>query len=302
MMSDVPLGAFLSGGVDSSLVTALMQTQSTSRIKTFSIGFEEQDYNEAPYAEAVARHLGTDHTTEIVTPRKAMDVIPMLGRMYDEPFADSSQIPTFLVSQLARQHVTVTLSGDGGDELFGGYQRYAWALRLFSIQRRIPRPLLHMQSGLMERLPARLTGTRLKKALRVLDSAGRSSLYSKLLWTGLDPIEVMTNPADPAGRVLPWRDDMGDVEQMMLRDAETYLPDDILVKLDQASMAVSLESRVPLLDHRIYEFAWQLPIEWRSPPNEPKRPLKQILYRYVPRNLIEETSITRPRSASGTIT
>ena len=309
MHSDVPLGAFLSGGIDSSIVVALMQAQSSIPVKTFSIGFQESDYNEASDALGVARHLHTDHTELYVTPKEAMEVVPRLPSMYDEPFADSSQIPTFLVSQLARQQVTVSLSGDGGDEMFGGYNRHTWGAPLWSKLSAMPllarklgassimalspaswdslfrklRPVL--PSALRQRVP----GYKLHKLALVMGSSDAYEMYYRFTSHWLDPEAVVLGAREPVTLITN-----GDAahlptvtEQMLHLDTVTYLPDDILVKLDRATMAVSLEGRVPFLDHRIAEFVWQLPLNLRVRGTEGKWILRQILYRYVPRELVE---------------
>ena len=317
MMSDVPLGAFLSGGVDSSTVVALMQAQSTRPVKTFSIGFHEPGYNEAEYAGAVARHLGTDHTELYVTPADAMAVIPRLPDLYDEPFADSSQIPTFLVSQLARQDVTVSLSGDAGDELFCGYNRYQWTASLWGTLSKVPALLRewvaagvtsvspqawNRGAGAVGRLlPHSLrmmnVGDKLHKAAAVLASESADALHLGLVSHWLDPASVIVGGAEPSTLLTghsPALRGLDDVQRMMALDLITYLPDDLLVKLDRAAMGVSLETRVPFLDHRVVEFAWRLPqsMKWRH--NQTKWLLRQVLYRHVPRDLIE-----RPKMGFG---
>jgi len=317
MISDVPLGAFLSGGYDSSLVVALMQDLSDRPVKTFSIGFHEEAYNEAHHAAEVARHLGTDHTELYITPEEAMAVIPDLPRLYDEPFADSSQIPTFLVSRLARQQVTVTLSGDGGDELFGGYNRYAQGLEILSRLHRLPRPARRLLAGSLRALPpgawdrlfalaspllpasmkVRLAGDKLHKLAGILGLQGEKALYRGLVshWDAPEQVvpgsrelpTVLTDPARQA-RLADFTD------YMMFTDLVSYLPDDILVKVDRASMGVSLEARVPLLDHRIVEFAWRLPRHMKVRDGQGKWVLRQVLYRYVPREIME-----RPKMGFG---
>ncbi|WP_434516867.1 asparagine synthase (glutamine-hydrolyzing) [Dechloromonas sp. ARDL1] len=308
MLADVPLGAFLSGGIDSSTVVALMQAQSAQPIKTFTIGFSEIDYNEAEHASAVAKYLGTDHTTLYVSPKQAMDVIPRLPSLYCEPFSDSSQIPTFLVSQLARQHVTVSLSGDGGDELFGGYNRYVFTDRLWRNLSRFPRSLRRVLAdgirsvsprawnnfaGLfLSALPGKwqLTnlGEKLHKGAGVLAAENVDDLYRGLV-SHWNPSSVM-----PEGRELPnffWNApklaDLKPVSRMMALDALSYLPDDILTKVDRAAMGVSLETRVPMLDHRIVEFAWRLPLDYKIRDGHGKWLLRQVLYRHVPTELID---------------
>lgn len=313
MMADVPLGAFLSGGVDSSTVVALMQAQSSRPIKTFSIGFNEEGYNEAEHAKAVARHLGTDHTELYVTAEQAMAVIPRLPSMYCEPFSDSSQIPTFLVSQLAKQHVTVSLSGDAGDELFCGYSRYQMTSSLWRKLSMLPAPLRGVAAKVITAVPphswdrmaglfpgaARFSnlGDKLHKGARVLSSRSVDELYlglvshhqnpSALVIGGIEPATLLTgNAPDLTG--------LSDVHRMMALDQMTYLPDDILAKVDRAAMAVSLETRVPFLDHRIVEFAWRLPLSMKLRDGQSKWPLRQVLYRHVPRELID-----RPKMGFG---
>lgn len=310
MMSDVPLGAFLSGGVDSSTIVALMQTQSSKPIKTFTIGFNEDGHNEAPYARSVAAHLGTDHTELYVSADDALNVIPRLPKMYDEPFADSSQIPTFLVSQLASQHVTVSLSGDGGDELFAGYNRYTLTAQLWGKIRRLPSAVrTAIASGLLA-VPAQVwnnlsrpitpilppslrqanMGDKLHKGAHVLGASGMDELYRGLvsLWTNpADVVPGAVEPATPLTSLPPPLRDVTGVQRMMALDAVTYLPDDILAKVDRAAMSVSLETRTPLLDHRVFEYAWSMPQAMKSRQGQTKWPLRQILYKHVPRELIE---------------
>jgi asparagine synthase (glutamine-hydrolysing) len=317
MVADVPLGAFLSGGIDSSTVVATMQSMSTRRVKTFSIGFHESDYNEANHAKAVAQHLNTDHTELYVEPEQALDVIPRLPALYDEPFADSSQVPTFLVSQLAREHVTVSLSGDAGDELFGGYNRYALGDRVWRRLTLLPTPVRasaaralasvpperwqRLLGRIASRLPGSLAqanvGDKIAKAAAVLGARSSAELYLLLVSHWSDPTSVVrdaTEPitvlTDPASR--PATDCL--VHEMMALDLLTYLPDDILVKVDRAAMGVSLESRIPFLDHRIIEFAWQLPLAYKLRHGVTKWPIREILYRHVPKQLIE-----RPKMGFG---
>lgn len=317
MMADVPLGAFLSGGVDSSTVVALMQAQSSRPVKTFSIGFHEEGYNEAEHAKAVARHLGTDHTELYVTAEQAMAVIPRLPSMYDEPFSDSSQIPTFLVSQLARQHVTVSLSGDAGDELFCGYNRYQMTASLWRKLAAAPLPLRRIAArGLTSISPQSWnslagavtgllpqsvrfanTGDKLHKGAGVLASTSSDALYLALVSHWHDPASVVIDGHEPATLLTddaPPLAGLDDVQRMMGLDLLTYLPDDILVKVDRAAMAVSLETRVPFLDHRVVEFAWRLPQAMKLRDGETKWALRQVLYRHVPQALIE-----RPKMGFG---
>jgi asparagine synthase (glutamine-hydrolysing) len=317
MVSDVPLGAFLSGGLDSSTVVALMQAESERPVKTFSIGFREADFDEAPHARAVAEHLGTDHHEMTVTPAEAQAVIPELPRIYDEPFADVSQIPTYLVSRLARERVTVSLSGDGGDELFAGYHRYPWGRRLYRLAALAPRGVRALAAdGLtavpVERwnrtatavqplLPARLrhgqAGDKLHKLAGLLAAVDPPAMYRLLLTLWPQP-RALVPGAGEAPTVLDrpeeWPDLGGFVEQMMLLDMLHYLPNDILVKLDRAAMAVSLEGRVPLLDHRVVEFAWRLPLDLKLRGGESKWLLRRVLYRHVPQHLLE-----RPKMGFG---
>jgi asparagine synthase (glutamine-hydrolysing) len=313
MLADVPLGAFLSGGIDSSTVVALMQEQSSYPVKTFTIGFNEQGYNEAVHAKAVAQHLGTDHTELYVTPQQAMDVIPCLSSLYCEPFADSSQIPTYLVSKLAKQHVTVSLSGDAGDELFCGYNRYAITQKLWRKLAIVPAPLRALAAkGITALSPAawdRLgdfvsgggryaaLGDKLHKGAGVLTSATIDELYLGMVSHLRNPsdwvIGGQEHPTHLTG-LRPALIDLNGVERMMALDAIGYLPDDILVKLDRAGMGVSLESRVPLLDHRIVEFAWSLPLSYKLRNGQTKWPLRQVLYRHVPQELVD-----RPKMGFG---
>jgi asparagine synthase (glutamine-hydrolysing) len=299
MMADVPLGAFLSGGVDSSTVVALMQAQSPRPVKTFSIGFDEPGYNEAGYAKAVAQHLGTEHTELYVSSAEAMQVIPMLGRMYDEPFADSSQIPTFLVAQMARQHVVVSLSGDAGDELFCGYNRSALADNWGMISK-VPFGMRKVVGRLLDAvikvsnniapLPVNASEKIGSLAARLEKIDGLGELIYSLSSVIEDPAYVIIGAKEPqtwlkeVGANLPFSNDK---LQMMFIVAMTYLPDDILVKVDRAAMANSLETRVPLLDHRVIELAWSLPMSMKIRNGESKWILRQVLYQYVPKKLIE---------------
>lgn len=313
MASDVPLGAFLSGGYDSTTVAALMQAQSGSPVKTFSIGFHETVYNEAKHAKAVAQHLGTDHTELYVTPEDAMAVIPELPCIYDEPFSDSSQIPTYLVSQLARKHVTVSLSGDGGDELFYGYERYFKGDQIWRQLSRLPLPLRRMAAAAMSRAPGHLLekavdvlpeklrvkhlADRLPKLAEMLALPNGEAVYRELISHAKEPEQLVLRAAEP-DTVLGRPDRLPTLpslrERMMLLDQMTYLPDDILTKVDRASMAVGLEARVPFLDHRLVEFAWQVPTEYKYRDGEGKWLLRQVLYRYVPQELMD-----RPKMGFG---
>lgn len=317
MEADVPLGAFLSGGIDSSAVVSLMQAQCPRPVHTFSIGFHEASHNEAAHAAEVAKHLGTNHTELYVTAQEAMAVIPRLPSLYDEPFADSSQIPTFLVSELARRHVTVALSGDGGDEFFCGYNRYFWGTKLWGSIGWLPYPMRRaFARGLGYRTPQQwndlsvavgrsvpalnlppLLGDKLQKLAEVLDVPGPELLYKGLVshWDypenlvidAREPLTVLTDPKR-------WAKVPDFLHFMMYQDMVSYLPGDILTKVDRASMGVSLEVRVPLLDHRVVEFAWSLPKAMKIRRGQGKWLLRQVLHRYVPRKLIE-----RPKMGFG---
>jgi asparagine synthase (glutamine-hydrolysing) len=289
MVADVPLGAFLSGGVDSSTVVALMQAQSTRPVKTFTIGFYEDSYNEARHAKAVAAHLGTDHTELYVTADQASAVIPKLPTLYDEPFADSSQIPTYLVSVLARQRVTVSLSGDGGDELFGGYERYLLASSVWKAGGWLPFDLRRILSSVMSKAGRRgPVGNKLHKLAQVLNFRTPEALYDYLIsyfkesvvLGAVEPQTVLTDARQ-------WASLPEFTQRMMFLDLISYLPDDILTKVDRASMGVSLEARVPLLDHRVVEFVAQLPLHMKIRKREAKWSLRQVVYQYVPKELIE---------------
>jgi asparagine synthase (glutamine-hydrolysing) len=316
MMADVPLGAFLSGGVDSSTVVALMQSQSMRPVKTFTIGFNDQGYDEAQHAKLVAQHLGTEHTELYVNPQEAQAVVPLLPHMYCEPFADSSQIPTHLVSKLARQHVTVSLSGDAGDEVFGGYNRYLSTAQLWPKLQHTP-PMLRsfaanainsVSPGAWTNLSNLLPpskhlgklhnlGDKLHKAAGVLASRSIDELYLGLVSHNSHPESWVVGGIDDHKTSMFDHPDLAgldNVEKMMLLDTQTYLPDDILCKVDRAAMAVGLESRVPFLDHRVFEFAWSLPTDTKIHHGITKWPLRQILYRYVPQKLID-----RPKMGFG---
>lgn len=317
MISDVPLGAFLSGGIDSTVVVSLMQAQSSARVRTFTIGFNESGYNEATHAKAVAAHLGTDHTELYVSPADALAVIPKLPLIYDEPFADSSQIPTYLVSAMARRHVTVALSGDGGDEGFCGYNRYVWWQQIWGRTSRVPSWLLQLTARGMQGisaanwdkllrlvyplLPASLKiatpGDRLHKLAAVMAIRDPQELYRQLVSHYSSPEQLVPGAAEPAtilSESVRLSSDEDFINRMMLLDTTTYLPDDILVKVDRASMAVSLEARAPLLDHRVLEFAWSLPLRMKLQGREGKLVLRNVLYRHVPRELVD-----RPKSGFG---
>jgi len=310
MIADVPLGAFLSGGVDSSVVVALMQSQSSRPIQTFCLGSSFDDFNEAQHARAVAKHLGTTHTEINVTAEDALAVIPQLARIYDEPFADSSQIPTLLVSRLARQQVTVSLSGDGGDELFGGYNRYLWGADLWKRIAPIPlwlrslgsltlsalsprswqRLLNFLEPALPVHLRQRHSGDKLQKLADALSAGSPEHFYLKLVSHWDNPSALVLGASEPLTAVTDPRfspDFANMAGRMMFLDTITYLPDDILVKLDRASMAASLEARTPLLDHTLFEFAWSLPHHLKIRDKRGKWILRQVLYKYVPESLLE---------------
>lgn len=287
MLADVPLGAFLSGGVDSSLVVGLMQKQSPRPVKTFTIGFSEAGFNEAEHALAVSRHLGTEHTEIYVQSKDALDVIPDLPNIYCEPFADSSQIPTFLVSRLARQQVTVTLSGDAGDELFGGYNPYQFAPRIWGKISQVPLPLRRFASATLKALPIK---GKVEKLVDILDTPSREDFYRQLVSHWKTPSSVVIGAKEPI-TVLDtssaWPATQRYEEWMMAMDAQTYMADDILVKVDRAAMASSLETRVPMLDHRVVELAWRIPLDMKIRGGVGKWVLREVLYRHVPRELIE---------------
>jgi asparagine synthase (glutamine-hydrolysing) len=313
MVADVPLGAFLSGGIDSSLIVALMQAQSSRPVKTFTIGFNEEGFNEAVHAKAVANHLGTDHTELYVAPNQAIEVIPKLPSLYCEPFADSSQIPTYLVSQLAKQKVTVSLSGDAGDELFCGYNRYKLTAQLWRKLSLMPISMRGVTSKLItsispstwDRLGGIIPGgksysalgDKMHKGASVLASADFQALYLGMVSQIPNPVEWVIGGHELPTKLIsnsPLLSEFNDIEKMMLLDTINYLPGDILVKVDRAAMGVSLEGRVPFLDHRIVEFAWTLPLGYKLRDGQTKWPLRQLLYRYVPRGLIE-----RPKTGFG---
>lgn len=313
MEADVPLGAFLSGGIDSSLVVALMQSQSSRPVRTFSIGFDMPGYNEAEHAKEVAKHLGTAHTEQYVTGAEALSIVPGLGHMFDEPFADSSQIPTYLVSKIAREHVTVCLSGDGGDEVFGGYSRYQmmpgmWQ-KLSKVPGRglvggvvgaLPDPILEFLAKSLGILVNRylrrpMSAARLKEFLPWLSARDQYSLYRLSMMAWKQPKALVRDADDRYLGADKLSAQFGDfLHVMMLHDMRNYLPGDILTKVDRASMAVSLEGRIPLLDHRITEFSWQLPVHMKLRNGEGKWLLRQVLYKYVPKSLLD-----RPKMGFG---
>ena len=310
MAADVPLGAFLSGGVDSSLIVALMQSQSARKVQTFSVGFDDPRYDESEHADAVAAHLGTEHTTLRATSQMALDVIPKLPDLYDEPFADSSQIPTFLISSLTRKHVTVALSGDAGDELFGGYNRYVWVPRVWGKLARMPKPLRQAMARMLKSVPPggydrlmgvgsrvlpsrlhiRTFGEKLYKLADVLACSSDRALYGGLASMNRHPDDLLEPEycsGKPVEQLYPALAGFDQVEWMMLMDTLNFMVDDVLVKVDRASMASSLEVRAPFLDPDVYAAAWQLPLDMRVRNGEGKWALRQILYRHVPHELIE---------------
>jgi asparagine synthase (glutamine-hydrolysing) len=301
MVADVPLGAFLSGGIDSTAIVAFMQERSSRPVQTFTIGFDDPALNEAPYALAVARQLGTAHTELYVTPRDALAVIPDLGTLYDEPFADSSQIPTYLVAKLARSAVTVALSGDGGDEVFCGYPRYRLGRRLWRALRRVPAPLRRAVGQLMAGSPGFLhghaiagLGDKLPRVAQILATSNQAEFYSSVLSHWLEPETVVIDSDDSQRReALQARQDIsGEVaESMMAMDLESFLPDGILVKVDRATMGTSLEARAPLLDHRVVEFAATLPLHMKLRGSVGKWILRQVVYKRVPQHMLD-----RPKS------
>jgi len=316
MVADVPLGALLSGGLDSSLIVALMQSRSAQPVRTFTIGFSEGDYDEATHAKRVARHLGVEHTELYVSPDEALNIIPTLPEMYDEPFGDSSQIPTALVCALTRQHVSVCLSGDAGDEFFGGYNRYFWAESLWNQFGRIPLNMRKMLAAGVSTVPAggwnalfhllrpvmpkrfRVTnpGDKLHKLSEILGAMSPETLYFQLVsqWRGALPLQGIVEPETLVSSAEQWPQFSKFSEQMMALDTLTYLPDDILVKVDRAAMAASLETRVPFLDPRVIDFAWKLPFNQKIRDGQGKWLLRQLLYRYVPRDLVD-----RPKQGFG---
>ncbi|SFF42663.1 asparagine synthase (glutamine-hydrolysing) [Fontimonas thermophila] len=317
MLADVPLGAFLSGGIDSSTIVALMQRHSVRPVKTFTIGFDRPGYDESGHAAAVARHLGTDHTMLKVTDTEAREVIPALPRLYDEPFADSSQIPTHLVARVARQQVTVALSGDGGDELFGGYNRYFWGTRIWRKVAWLPHPLRMAVGHLLQSIPVSAWDTAAKigaalgaePIVRAGDKAHKlgarlrtvkdlDGLYRSLVSEWTRPPQLLqqqtTEPVSLLDDPLPEGLEYDAITRMMVQDLRTYLPDDILCKVDRAAMGVSLETRAPFLDADVVELAFRLPLTMKIRAGQGKWAVRQVLYRYVPRELIE-----RPKMGFG---
>jgi len=305
LVADVPLGAFLSGGIDSSAVAAMMRMKSNAPVRTYSIGFREQGFDEAPHASAVAAHLGTEHTELYVSAKEAQDAIPLMPEIYDEPFADSSQIPTYLLSKLTRQHVTVALSGDGGDELFAGYTRHRFANRIQSMPPRVAQLLASgldmagpaVWDRLFKLVPARRRpsygGDKMQKTAAMLRE-GPQGAYRSLVSAWDDPEAIVLGAREPKGAIFD--PDLAaalpdGLDRMQYLDTLTYLPDDILTKVDRASMAVGLEVRVPILDHRVVEFSWRLPSRFKMRGGKGKWLLRQLAYRHVPKALLD-----RPKS------
>ena len=296
-VADVPLGAFLSGGIDSSLVVALMSRVSSQPPRTFTIGFEDTAYDESPFAKSIAQHLGTDHTELIVSEADALAIVPRLGSMYSEPFADSSQIPTRLVSELARQSVTVALSGDGGDEFFGGYDRYRYWPRIDQLQRATPLAIRRALSKNADRVAGRvMSGKRSDRARKLLRATGaaRGDGYRALMSDTPNPLDFVRSASDEPSFSDRLSSKSSAAHSAMLLDTLTYLPDDLLTKVDRASMSVSLEVRVPLLDPDVFRFAWGLPDSQRIRNGHGKWILRQVLARHVPNELFE-----RPKMGFG---
>ena len=316
MVADVPLGGVLSGGIDSSTIVALMQAQSDRPVNSFTIGFHEEGYNEAEHAKSVAQHLGTYHTELYVTPDQAMNVIPNLPALYDEPFSDSSQIPAFLVSEMTRQHVTVSLSGDAGDELFGGYNRYFLTRALWNKIGSVPAPLRrfaasaitavppsawdNILSALLKLLPGRSftqPGDRAHKLAEIISVRNMEDIYLGLVSHEKNPSQLVANSQEPLTVLTDearWPKQRDFEHRMMYMDSLSYLPDDILVKVDRAAMGVSLETRVPFLNHHVVDFAWSLPLDLKVRDGQGKWILRQVLYKYIPQKLIE-----RPKMGFG---
>lgn len=317
MHADVPLGAFLSGGIDSSLVVALMQAHHSGKVRTFTIAFEDAMFDEAADARRVAEHLGTEHLEMTVTEKDALETIPKLPRLYDEPFADSSEIPTAMLAALTKDHVTVALSGDGGDELFGGYNRYTWASSFWGRIEPIPHPLRRAAAKALGAIPpsavdtifdragpliprplrVRMPGMKIHKAARVLPASDLLETYRLLASHFDDPSDIVLGAHEPKSQLTSpesWPRGASDVEMMLYLDTMTYLPDDILAKVDRATMGVSLEARVPFLDPDVADFAWQLPFDLKVRAGAGKWLPRQLLHRYVPASIVE-----RPKMGFG---
>jgi len=317
MLSDVPLGAFLSGGIDSSTIVALMQKNSMDPVKTFTIGFDNNDFDEAIYAKEVAKHLGTDHTELYLSPDDAMSVIPSLSSMYCEPFSDSSQIPTYLVSKLASESVVVSLSGDGGDEIFGGYNRYTEGQKVWSNFNKLPKSIRHTSGALLTSFSPRIwdrafstakyllprkfrftsPGDKAHKLAEVLYQDTQEEFYKTLCSHWKDPENIVLNSKEYPTLLTNetgWLGSNNFIENMMAMDTNTYLADDILVKVDRAAMACSLETRIPMLSKNVVQSAWSLPLDLKIRDGVGKWPLRQVLYKHVPKDLIE-----RPKQGFG---
>lgn len=310
MIADVNIGTFLSGGIDSSVVAAIAQSECDSKIKTYTIGFREKEYDESVYAEAIARHLGTDHMTMQVTPGDALDVVPDLHNIYDEPFADSSQIPSYLVSKLAKQHVTVCLSGDGGDELFAGYNRYLWTDSLWKKLSLMPLPIRSLAGKLLS-VPSpalwdemysflsslknnkqekqKLVGLKVQKLAGMMQKKSIDHAYDYLMtyWENVGDLINLVDAEPGRKKSLPKIETSSFINQAMFTDQNIYLQGDNLVKVDRASMAVSLETRLPLLSHEVVDFSWRIPVGMKVRNNISKWALREVLYRYVPQKLID---------------
>jgi asparagine synthase (glutamine-hydrolysing) len=306
IFSDVPIGAFLSGGIDSSTVVALMQSQSNIPIKTFTIGFEDDNYSEAKYAKKISKFIGTDHTELYISSKTALDIIPKLPSIFDEPFSDSSQIPTFLVCELAKKKVKVALSGDGGDELFCGYNRHLMSNKFESLINYLPLELRKVISTLLRTIsPINLTklfkiapglsrqtniGDKIYKIANILEADSSNDIYYKLCSHWQNPSEIVKNSEEPNTPLSKLKNNLGDLnsqQQMMVMDFLTYLPDDILVKIDRAAMSSSLETRTPLLDHKLIEYVWKIPHDLKFRNNKGKWILRKILNKYIPKKLTE---------------
>jgi asparagine synthase (glutamine-hydrolysing) len=308
MSSDVPLGALLSGGIDSSTIVALMQEASSRPVQTYTIGFDAEEFDEASHAAEVARHLGTDHTELGISGDDACSLVPRLPEIFDEPLADPSGLPTFFVSQLARRHVTVALCGDGGDELFGGYNRYVYGTRMLprvgrvpsGLRRRVAAGIGSVPSGTWDRLslvtalvpgmPSQRIGERVHKLGNVMSAASVGDMYRSLLSAWQQPGTLVADACeddDQNGQIVDGAEPRELLDRMMLADQIAYLPDDLLAKVDRASMAVSLEVRAPLLDHRVVELSWRLPQTLKLRGTTGKWALRQVLYRRVPRRLVD---------------
>ncbi len=307
MISDVPLGVLLSGGIDSSLVTALMQSVSDKQVKSFSIGFNIEGFNEADIAKATSQHLGTEHTSLMLNPENIMDIIPNIAQKYDEPFADSSQVPTFLVSQMARRNVTVAMSGDGADELFGGYNRYFYGQALWNKVGGLPVPMRQFGGTLMANMPMALiesmvkvlprefkagrASEKMQKMARVLQSKTDIDFHDQFLATHEELPFIGDFKARNIARENALNGDLAFAQKAMIVDVENYMVDDVLVKVDRASMAVALETRTPYLNRELFDFAWSLPLDLKISKNQGKHVLRELLYKHVPESLMN-----RPKS------